>query len=61
MWQILLTGFVLSVFCEALQYVTGRGWADVNDVVFNVLGMDCGAWIYSKRACHWTGSGTFKY
>lgn len=60
-WQILLTGFVLSVFCEALQYVTGRGWADVNDVVFNVLGMDCGAWIYSKRSCHWTGSGTFKY
>lgn len=36
--KIVAIGFALSVFCEALQYLTGRGMADVNDVLFNTLG-----------------------
>ena len=33
-----LTALGLSVGCEALQYVTGRGWADANDVICNTAG-----------------------
>ena len=36
--KIVAIGFALSVFCEVLQYLTGRGMADVNDVLFNTLG-----------------------
>lgn len=36
--KIVVAGFGLSVFCEVLQYLTGRGMADVNDVLFNTLG-----------------------
>lgn len=35
--------FLLSVCCEVLQYCTGRGMADVNDVLFNTLGAAVGA------------------
>ena len=36
--KIVAVGFAVSMFCEVLQYLTGRGMADVNDVLFNVLG-----------------------
>lgn len=36
--KIVAVGFALSVFCEVLQYLTGRSMADVNDVLFNTLG-----------------------
>ena len=44
-WKIFFAAACLSIFCETLQYYTGRGWADVNDVVFNVMGAGVGAWI----------------
>lgn len=40
--KIVVAGFALSVFCEVLQYLTGRGMADVNDVLFNTLGAAVG-------------------
>lgn len=41
--QLLVPGAALSVFCECGQHLTGRGCADVNDVVWNVVGMGVGA------------------
>lgn len=38
-FQLLMLGVALSVFCECVQYLTGRGCADVNDVIWNVVGM----------------------
>lgn len=35
--KIVMGGFAMSVFCEVMQYLTGRGMADVNDVLFNTL------------------------
>lgn len=46
--KIVIMGFVLSLFCEVTQYFTGRGWADVNDVVFNTAGTFLGSWIAQK-------------
>lgn len=46
--KIVAVGFILSVFCEVLQYLTGRGMADVNDVLFNTLGAAVGVWL-SRR------------
>ena len=43
--QLLLLGAGLSVFCECAQHLTARGCADVNDVVWNVVGMGIGAWV----------------
>lgn len=34
----ILAGVSLAVCCETLQYVTGRGMADINDVLFNAIG-----------------------
>ena len=42
-WVLLLSGgTVFSLLCEVIQYRTGRGWADINDVIANVLGMVLG-------------------
>lgn len=46
--KIVIAGFALSLFCEVTQYLTGRGWADVNDVVFNTAGTFLGSWIAQK-------------
>ena len=40
--QLVLFGAFFSTFCELTQYFTGRGWADINDVLFNTLGMAVG-------------------
>ena len=48
--KIVAIGFALSVFCEALQYLTGRGMADVNDVLFNTLGTLAGLCIAKRLA-----------
>ena len=48
--KIVAAGFTLSMFCEALQYLTGRGMADVNDVLFNTLGAAVGVWLAKKIA-----------
>lgn len=42
-WGLLIIGsLALSVACEVIQYYTGRGWADINDVLANVFGMVLG-------------------
>lgn len=45
---VILAGLCLSVFCEAMQYFTARGQADLNDVLFNTLGSALGVWL-AKR------------
>ena len=48
--RIVIAAFMLSVCCEVLQYVTGRGMADVNDILFNTLGTAVGIWLAGKVA-----------
>lgn len=48
--KIIVAGFALSMFCEVLQYLTGRGMADVNDVLFNTLGAAIGVCIAKRLA-----------
>ena len=48
--KIVIAAFMLSVCCEVLQYFTGRGMADVNDVLFNTLGTMVGIWLADKVA-----------
>lgn len=43
--KIVAAAFMLSVCCEVLQYFTGRGMADVNDILFNTLGAAVGVWL----------------
>ena len=46
--KIIVIGFALSLFCEATQYLTGRGWADINDIVFNTVGTAAGVWVVKR-------------
>ena len=46
--KIAVAAFIFSVCCEVLQYFTGRGMADVNDVLFNTLGAVAGIWLAEK-------------
>ena len=48
--RIVIAAFMLSVCCEVLQYFTGRGMADVNDILFNTLGAAVGIWLAEKVA-----------
>lgn len=48
--KIVIVSAALSVCCEVLQYFTGRGMADVNDVLFNTLGAAVGIWLAEKVA-----------
>lgn len=48
--KVIVAGFILSVSCEVLQYLTGRGMADVNDVLFNTLGATVGVCIAKRLA-----------
>lgn len=48
--RIVVAAFMLSVCCEVLQYFTGRGMADVNDILFNTLGAAVGIWLAEKVA-----------
>ena len=48
--KIVAFGFALSISCEVLQYLTGRGMADVNDVLFNTLGAAIGVCIAKRLA-----------
>lgn len=43
--RIILCGLVLSACCEGIQYITTRGCADVNDILFNTLGTALGVWL----------------
>lgn len=46
--RIVVVSFILSLCCEVLQYFTGRGIADVNDMLFNTLGAAVGIWLAEK-------------
>lgn len=46
--RIVILAFTLSVCCEVIQYFTGRGMADVNDILFNTLGAAAGLWLAEK-------------
>lgn len=48
--RIVIAAFMLSVCCEVHQYFTGRGMADVNDILFNTLGAAVGIWLAEKVA-----------
>ena len=39
------SAFLLSVCCELLQYVAGRGMTDVNDILFNTIGSVVGVYL----------------
>lgn len=48
--KTIIAAFVLSAACEALQYLTSRGTADINDIMFNTLGAAMGVWLAEKTA-----------
>lgn len=48
--KMVAIGFALSMICEAMQYLTGCGMADVNDVLFNTLGAVTGVCIAKRLA-----------
>lgn len=48
--KIAIAAFLLSVCCEVLQYFTGRGMTDVNDVLFNTLGAVVGICFSEKMS-----------
>ena len=47
--KVIIAAFILSLCCEMLQHFTGRGMADVNDIVFNTLGAAIGVWLARGR------------
>ena len=46
--SVLLTAFFLSTSVEALQYLTSRGYTEVDDVINNTLGAVIGWWGYER-------------
>lgn len=46
-WKsILITGFSFSLLIELLQYITSRGYTEVDDTINNTLGALIGYYIY---------------
>lgn len=45
---VLLSAFLLSASVEALQYLTSRGFTEVDDVINNTLGAVIGWWGYER-------------
>lgn len=45
-WLTILIGIGFSIITEALQYWTGLGWADIDDVISNIIGLLPGTLIY---------------
>ena len=45
-WRLILSGCLLSVAIEVLQYATALGQMDVDDVILNTLGTALGYGIY---------------
>ena len=43
--KIVFCSFLMSVFCETIQFILNRGMADINDVLFNTLGSAIGAYL----------------
>lgn len=45
-WRISLFGIILMASVEAVQYATGLGSCDVDDLILNVFGIMLGYWIW---------------
>lgn len=45
-WQVFLIGLFCTLSIETLQYITKTGWFDINDIMFNELGIIIGWGIY---------------
>lgn len=47
----IITSCILSVFIEIFQYLFNRGYAEIDDVIFNTLGagIGCIAFVMSRR------------
>lgn len=48
--KIVLGGFLLSAFCEIMQFILRRGMADINDLLCNTLGVILGVCIAKGMA-----------
>ena len=46
--SVLLTAFLLSTSVEALQYLTSRGYTEIDDVINNTVGAVIGWWGYER-------------
>lgn len=46
-WLTVSIGLCLSVLTEALQYWTGLGWTDVDDVISNGIGLMIGTFLFT--------------
>lgn len=46
-WLAIVTGFIFSAGIETMQYITGRGLTEVDDVINNTLGALIGYVIYA--------------
>ena len=42
LWKVLLTGFIISIIIETVQYVSHLGWFDIDDVLMNTIGVCIG-------------------
>ena len=41
--------FIIAIsIIELLQYITNKGFADIDDVIINTIGVAIGFWIYNK-------------
>ena len=54
-WFAALIGIGVSILTEGLQYMTDLGWADVDDVISNTLGLVLGVYLY-RAGRHVRGS-----
>jgi len=45
-WLAVIIGLLISISTEALQYWSRLGWADIDDVVSNLLGLLLGVLVY---------------
>ena len=45
---VLIAGAVLSITVEVLQYITSRGYTELDDVINNTLGAVIGWWGYQQ-------------
>ena len=54
-WQVVLVGMGISVGIELLQWFFRKGFADVDDVIHNVLGcaLGCLGWRIFRRGVEW--------
>ena len=43
---VLLLGFAFSLLIEVFQFITGRGYTEVDDIINNTLGVMIGYWLY---------------